>query len=98
MKLKDCLEIGYNCGLETVSEAVYNVELHRGNIFSYDKMNEELHELYLDIYTSHQKAIEYCEKLIEKMDDNGEIDDIDICNIINILKGREFDLLILKEC
>lgn len=52
-------------------------------------MNEELHELYLDIYISHQKAIEYCEKLIEKMDDNGEIDDIDICNIINILKGRD---------
>lgn len=34
MKLKNCLEIGYNCGLETVSEAVYNVELHRGDISS----------------------------------------------------------------
>lgn len=35
------------------------------------------------------KAIEYCEKLIEKWDNNREIDDIDICNIIEILKGRE---------
>lgn len=35
------------------------------------------------------KAIEYCEKLIEKWDNNGEIDDFDICNIIEILKGRE---------
>ena len=34
-------------------------------------------------------AIEYCEKLIEKWDNNREIDDIDICNIIEILKGRE---------
>lgn len=35
------------------------------------------------------KAIEYCEELIEKWDNNGEIDDLDICNIIEILKGRE---------
>lgn len=35
------------------------------------------------------KAIEYCEKLIEKWDNNCEIDDLDICNIIEILKGRE---------
>ena len=35
------------------------------------------------------KAIEYCEKLIEKWDNNREIDDIDICNIIEILKGIE---------
>lgn len=35
------------------------------------------------------KAIEYCEKLIEKWDNNEEIDDIDICNVIEILKGRE---------
>ena len=35
------------------------------------------------------KAIEYCERLIEKWDNNREIDDIDICNIIEILKGRE---------
>jgi hypothetical protein len=28
------------------------------------------------------KAIEYCEKLIEKWYNNGEIDDFDICDII----------------
>jgi hypothetical protein len=35
------------------------------------------------------KAIEYCEKLIEKYDNNRDIDDIDISLLIEILKGRE---------
>jgi hypothetical protein len=34
-------------------------------------------------------AIKYCEKLIDKWDNNEEIDDIDICHLIEILKGRE---------
>lgn len=89
MKLKDCLEFGYDCGLKTVSEAVYNVELHCGSIFSYAKVNEELHELYLDIYASHQKAIEYCEHLIKIYDMNIDIDDTMISHVLEILKGRE---------
>lgn len=89
MKLKDCLELGYDCGLETVREAVYNVELHGGSIFSYAKVNEELHELYLDIYASHQKAIEYCEQLMEMYDMNIDIDDTMVAHMIEILKGRE---------
>lgn len=36
-----------------------------------------------------EKAIEYCEKLIEKYDNNRDIDDIDISLLIEILKGRE---------
>lgn len=36
-----------------------------------------------------EKAITYCESLIEKWDNNEEIDDIDICYIIETLKGRE---------
>lgn len=35
------------------------------------------------------KAINYCEKLIENYDNNMEINDLDICHIIEILKGRE---------
>lgn len=35
------------------------------------------------------KAIEFCRELIEKYDANGEIDDLDISYIIEILKGRE---------
>lgn len=36
-----------------------------------------------------EKAIEFCRELIEKYDANGEIDDLDISHIIEILKGRE---------
>ena len=35
-----------------------------------------------------KKAIEKCERLISLQDINREIDDIDICHIIEILKGR----------
>lgn len=36
-----------------------------------------------------ENAIKKCERLITKWDNNREIDDIDICHIIEILKGRE---------
>ena len=36
-----------------------------------------------------EKAIEYCYKLIDKLNDNRDIDDIDISYLIEILKGRE---------
>ena len=36
-----------------------------------------------------QNAIDYCEELLEKYDNNIDIDDLDICHIIEILKGRE---------
>ena len=36
-----------------------------------------------------EKAIAYCEKLIEKYDANEDITDIDICHLIEIIKGRE---------
>lgn len=45
MKLKDCLEIGVSCGLATVEEAIFNVEFHAINIFSYSKLVEELNQL-----------------------------------------------------
>lgn len=35
------------------------------------------------------KAIEFCYGLYRKYDGNGEIDDMDIATIIEILKGRE---------
>ena len=35
------------------------------------------------------KAIKYCERLYDIYDDNGEITDIDIAYLIEILKGRE---------
>ena len=43
----------------------------------------------MDASMRANRAIEYCEELIDKYDDNMEIDDLDICHIIEILKGRE---------
>lgn len=89
MKLKDCLEIAHDCELKTIKEAIFNVELHSINLFTYENIREELHELYDDVYASHQKAIEYCEKLMEMYDKNIDIDDMMIAHLIEILKGRE---------
>lgn len=36
-----------------------------------------------------ERAISYCESLLDKYDNNYDIDDLDICHIIEILKGRE---------
>lgn len=36
-----------------------------------------------------EKALKYCDELIIKYDNNKEIDDIDICHLIEIIKGRE---------
>lgn len=46
MKLKDCLEIGRDCGLETVGEAILNIELHSISLFAYSEIKNELNELY----------------------------------------------------
>lgn len=46
MTLRDCLEIANNCGLETVGEALYNINLHAMMIFEYSKMNQELTQVY----------------------------------------------------
>ena len=45
MKLINALEIGNECGLETVGESIYNIEIHAGNLFSYSEINKELAEL-----------------------------------------------------
>lgn len=35
------------------------------------------------------RAIEYCYDLIDKYDEYGDIDDVDISYLIEILKGRD---------
>ena len=45
MTLKDACDIGYACGLETVDEAILNVEIHALNIFPYDNAAMEIYEL-----------------------------------------------------
>ena len=44
MKLKRAIKIGKDCGLETIGEAICNIELHATNIFDFDKAQEEYNE------------------------------------------------------
>jgi len=46
VKLKDAIELGKDCGLNTIEECIINVEVHAINFFPYKKINEELKELY----------------------------------------------------
>lgn len=45
MKLKDALEIGLECGLTNVGEAIFNIQLHAANIFVYGEEQKEFNEL-----------------------------------------------------
>lgn len=51
MKLLTALEIGEDCGLMTVGEAIRNVNIHATSIFIWDKINSEMEEL-LDDYSN----------------------------------------------
>ena len=46
MILKKACEIGYDCGLVLVRDAILNIEFHCISIFSYDEINKELIELH----------------------------------------------------
>lgn len=46
MTLKEACDLGIACGLTTVNEAILNIEMHGISIFSYDRMRQELEELY----------------------------------------------------
>lgn len=52
MKLKDCLELAKDRELETVGEALYNVNLHSGNLFAYSEIHNELTELQQEFIQS----------------------------------------------
>jgi hypothetical protein len=45
MKLVDALKIGDNCGLTDVGEAIYNIRIHAGNLFTYGEEAIEYGEL-----------------------------------------------------
>jgi len=55
MKLKDAIEFGKDCGLNTVEECVSNIEIHAMNLFRYTEINKELKELY-DEYNTFQRT------------------------------------------
>lgn len=48
MKLKTALEIGKTCGLETIGESLYNIQIHSPSLFTYPEIIKELGELILE--------------------------------------------------
>lgn len=48
MKLKEACEIAEECGLETIGEAILNIEIHASSLFTHDELDRELNELYED--------------------------------------------------
>ena len=58
MKLSEALKIAKECRLETVQEALTNVQSHAMNMFTYDKIDDELVELYLDSKDNHSGSID----------------------------------------
>ena len=56
MKVREACEIADECGLETIGEAIFNIQLHAISLFSYDELNEELNELYEDAKNYHMDA------------------------------------------
>lgn len=52
MKLKRAIKIGKDCGLETIGEAICNIELHASSIFDFDNILEEIEELHNDFKNS----------------------------------------------
>ena len=45
MTLQDRLSLAESCDLEEVGEAILNVRMHAGSLFSYSDINKELQEL-----------------------------------------------------
>lgn len=60
MKLREACNIGLACGLETLGEAVMNIQIHAMNIFTYDEMVKEINELVLECtnYDSSSKILD----------------------------------------
>lgn len=49
MKLRECIKLGIECGLNTMDEALYNVELHAVQMRELSMVDHELNELYHEI-------------------------------------------------
>lgn len=65
MKLKECLQFGKDLGLKTVEEAILNVDYHAMNIFTYDKIAEELNELFTEYNSLYEANLMNAKTFIE---------------------------------
>jgi len=69
MKLKEAIEIGRNCGLETPVESVNNILIHDTMLFPYDRIPEEEAEL---IKEAKEQGIQFCHCGLAKFETDGE--------------------------
>ena len=67
MKLKECLELGKECGLTTWEDCYVNVDLHAMCIFKYDEINKEILELQKDMFAINPDK--FCEIFNATKDD-----------------------------
>lgn len=51
MTLKSAYDIAEACGLNTIGEAVLNIEFNAFQLFPYGKITKELNELYIEART-----------------------------------------------
>lgn len=49
MKLIKAVDIAKSCRLRTIKEAFANIDFHSSMVFSYEKIQEELEELYSEV-------------------------------------------------
>jgi len=59
MKLKEAIELGKSCGIETIEESINNVLFHSGQLFPYDKISENVSELKEE---AKSVGIRFCQK------------------------------------
>ena len=57
MKMLDALVLGEEYGLETVLEAIENVEVHCCNLFQYSEIEHEIEEMRADISEFRKRGI-----------------------------------------
>ena len=48
-ELRKALEIAIECDLNTIAEAIRNIEIHATQIFSYSEMEEKLKQLHYEV-------------------------------------------------
>jgi hypothetical protein len=74
MRLWNSLLIAKGCYLDTVDEAVCNIDYHAMNIFEYSKLNQELQELYDDVKKHGFTGKELIDDIYKKVDGYNEDD------------------------
>lgn len=67
MTLKDACDFGIACGLNTVGESVFNIDIHSISIFPYDEISKELNELYSE-FNPEEKDLPVLEKFPDLAD------------------------------